>query len=305
MKRTLLLAVSIAAMLTSACSTPTVRQTQRQMTIAHRGSSNAVPEKTSASVCSTPAARQTQMPMVIAHRGSSDAAPENTLASALLAWRQNADAVEVDIRLSKDNRLMVIHDETTERTAGVDMKISETSSAKLRKLDVGSHKSKKYAGERIPFLEEIIDTVPPGKKLFVEVKSDAKTLPYLKEIVEKSGKADQIIIIGFDLEDMAAMKRLTPEIPVYWLNAAKEDKATKEYIPYDPDVIAITKESDLDALNLFYKGITEQFADQAKKHNLPLYTWTVDDLDIAKKMKALGIKGITTNTPKAIKTALQ
>jgi glycerophosphoryl diester phosphodiesterase len=242
--------------------------------------------------------------MIIAHRGSSEAAPENTVAAAMLAWQQNADAVEVDIHLSKDNRIMVIHDKTTERTAGVDLKVSETDSADLRKLDAGSHKGEKWAGQKIPFLDEIIETVPSNKKLFIELKSDAKTLPHLKRIIDQSAKADQLIIIGFDLENMAQMKKLTPQIPVYWLKAANKDEATEEYIPYDPDIIAITRDNGLDALNLFYKGMTKDFAAQAAKAQLPLYTWTVDDPDIARKMKKLRIRGITTNVPRKIRDAL-
>lgn len=244
-------------------------------------------------------------PMIIAHRGSSQAAPENTVAAAMLAWRQDADAVEVDIHLSKDNRIMVIHDKTTKRTAGVDMTVSETNSADLRKLDVGSHKDKKYGGEKIPFLEEIIETLPPNKKLFIELKSDAKTLPHLKKIVEESRKADQLIIIGFDLKNMAEMKRITPYIPIYWLKSAKKDEATEKYIPYDPNIIAITRQNGLDALNLFHHGITKSFTRHAKKQNLPLYTWTVDDPQAARQMKKLQIEGITTNVPDAMKRTLR
>jgi len=243
--------------------------------------------------------------MIIAHRGASEAAPENTIASAVLAWENGTDAVEVDIHLSRDNRLMVIHDETTKKTAGVDLKVSETDSAELRELDVGSHKGEKWAGERIPFLEEIIDTVPPGRKLVVEVKSDANTLPYLKQIIEQSGKADQIVIIGFDLEDMAAAKKLMPQRPVYWLKAAKKDETTEEYIPYTANLITLTKQNNLDGLNLFYEGLTEDFARQVRNAGLPLYVWTIDDPETARKIKKLAVKGITTNVPGVMKNALR
>src|SRR5690606_14502784 len=111
------------------------------------------------------------------HRGSSLEAPENTVASFMLAWKQGADAVEIDVHLSKDNRLMVIHDSNTKRTTGEDYVVKETHSDVLRKLDAGSFKGEKYRGEKIPFLEEIIDLLPPGKKLIVELKCDKKGLP--------------------------------------------------------------------------------------------------------------------------------
>jgi len=85
---------------------------------------------------------------IIAHRGASYLAPENTMASVMLGWEKGAD-VEVDIYLTKDNRIVVIHDDTTERTGGTDVNVAETTSEELRKLDVGSFKSEEYAGEQI------------------------------------------------------------------------------------------------------------------------------------------------------------
>ena len=107
---------------------------------------------------------------IIAHRGASHIAPENTVVSANAAWENGADAVEVDIYLSADGKIMVIHDSTTKRTTGSDYKVGETDSGILRSLDAGSWKGTEFAGEKIPFLEEIIETVPRGKRLYVEIK---------------------------------------------------------------------------------------------------------------------------------------
>src|SRR4030042_6528931 len=86
---------------------------------------------------------------IIAHRGASYLAPENTVASSMLAWELCSDAVEVDIYLSKDNRIMCIHDSNTKRTSGQDYVVKETDSGVLRKLDVGLFKDSKYKGEKI------------------------------------------------------------------------------------------------------------------------------------------------------------
>ena len=92
---------------------------------------------------------------IIAHRGASHLAPETTLASVMLGWQKNAD-VEIDVHLTKDNRIVVIHDETTKSTAEVELKVSETTAKELRQLDVGKYKGKEFAGEPIPFLEEVL-----------------------------------------------------------------------------------------------------------------------------------------------------
>ena len=132
---------------------------------------------------------------IIAHRGASYLAPENTLASTLLAWKLKADAVEVDVYLSKDNRIVVIHDRTTKRTSGVNLNVAQTTAEELRQLDVGRFKNKKYAGEKIPFLEEIIATVPPKKKLYVEVKCGPEIVPLLKQVIEQSGKKKTVLTL--------------------------------------------------------------------------------------------------------------
>ena len=92
---------------------------------------------------------------IIGHRGASYLAPENTMASFMLGWEKGAD-VELDIYLTTDNRIVVIHDGTTRRTAGTDLKVAASSSEELRKLDVGRFKSEQFAGERIPFLEDVV-----------------------------------------------------------------------------------------------------------------------------------------------------
>src|SRR5699024_7790571 len=93
---------------------------------------------------------------IIAHRGASHLAPENTLASVKLGYALGADAVEIDVHLSKDKQILVNHDSDTKRTAqGKNHIIADTDAEELRKLDVGSWKGEKYKGEKMPFLHEV------------------------------------------------------------------------------------------------------------------------------------------------------
>ncbi len=159
----------------------------------------------------------------IAHRGASYLAPENTLASAKLAWELGADAVEVDIHLSKDNRVMVIHDKDTKRTCNgkKNMIIAKTPSLVLRDLDAGSWKGEEFKGEKIPFLSEIIATVPDGKKLVVEIKAGSEIIPALKRSVEKSGKIRQLVFISFNWKAIIETQEAFPENKCYWLSSSK------------------------------------------------------------------------------------
>ena len=241
---------------------------------------------------------------IIAHRGASQAAPENTAAAVMLAWEKKVDGVEIDVHLTKDNRIVVLHDPSTKRTSGVDLEVKNTTADQLRKLDVGVFKDAKFAKERIPFLEEIIGTIPPKRKLFVEVKCGTEILPFLKETIAKSGKAKQIVIIGFDLKTMAASKKLMPDIPTYWLVEATRDEKTNQWLPHDLKLIQTAKDNGLDGVDVDFAGITKEFAAAVKSAGLRLYVWTVDDIEEAKRLKKLEVSGITTNQPDVIKEKL-
>src|SRR5580765_8096399 len=107
---------------------------------------------------------------VIAHRGESHDAPENTLASFGLAWERGDDTVETDIHLTSDGQLIISHDFDTKRITGQMLVIKDEPLAKLKTLDAGSWKDPKWAGEKYPTLDEVLKQMPPGKRIFVEIK---------------------------------------------------------------------------------------------------------------------------------------
>ena len=240
---------------------------------------------------------------IIAHRGASDLAPENTMASVRLGWEMRAD-VEVDVYLSKDQRIVVIHDKTTKRTAGVDLPVGETDAQQLCALDVGSFKDARFAGERIPLLADVIATIPPGQKLYIEIKCGKEILPLLRQMIADSGRMSQIVIIGFDLETVAASKELIP-VPTYWLKGTEKVKDTEEWIPHDPKLARMAKDKGLDGLDVHFAGVTEEFARAVKASGQRLYVWTVDDPEEAARLVELGVDGITTNRPDWLREQLK
>ena len=217
------------------------------------------------------------------------------MASVMLGWEKGAD-VEVDVHLSQDNRIVVIHDASTKRTAGIDLKVSETTSGELRKLDVGRFKAEEFVGEQIPFLADIIKTIPAKRKLYVEIKCGKEILPFLRQLIIESGKMSQIVIIGFNLETVTASKELI-DVPTYWLKGTAKDKETGERIPHDAKLVQTVKDKGLDGLDVHYAGVTEEFARAVKAAGQKLYVWTVDDPDEAMRLVQLGVDGITTNRP--------
>lgn len=230
----------------------------------------------------------------IAHRGASFSAPENTVASAKLAWELGTDAVECDIYLSKDNRIMVIHDKDTKRTCSgkKNLSIVDSPSTLLRDLDAGIWKDEKYKGEKIPFLSEMIETVPEGKTLVVEIKCGNEVLLPLERWMEKCVKKEQIVFICFDWKTIIETKKTFPENKCYWLSSSKTGLHKK---------IREAAENGLDGVNLNYSIIDEEIVKTAKENNLEVLAWTVDDPVVAKKLSDMGVTKITTNRPDWLK----
>ena len=150
---------------------------------------------------------------------------------------------------------------------------------------------------RIPLLEEVIATIPPKRRLFVEIKCGPEVLSPLEKVIEQSGKRDQIVIIGFGFETVTASKRLMPDIPTYWLVGTGKDKETDAWIPYSNTLVDKLAGTGLDGLDVHWAGVTEEFARSVREAGLGWYAWTVDDSVEAARLAKLGVQGITTNRP--------
>jgi glycerophosphoryl diester phosphodiesterase len=243
--------------------------------------------------------RLTRVVEIIAHRGASADAPENTLASIELAWRQHADAVEVDVQFSKDGEIVVIHDAHTRRTAGFRGKVRGLTLAQLKKLDAGRWKHPKWAGERIPTLGEALAIVPPDKRFFIEIKCRAEALPQFEKIITRSPLPPaQIVTIGFDLELMARIKKGIPALEVCWISQFWRNWRTGGWRPKPETLIRKAREAGLDGLDLGRRGpINAKFMAQARAANLKVYVWTVDSPTRARRLLQAGVDGITSNRP--------
>lgn len=236
-------------------------------------------------------------PLIVAHRGASFTAPENTVAAAKLAWKQDADAVELDIYLTKDNRVMVMHDGNTKRTTGQSYLIAETNSEVLRTLDAGSWKdASNYKGEKIPFLEEMIATIPKGKKMVIEIKCGQEVFPALQKIVQKSKKKNQLVFIAFNWETIVKAKQLFPKNACYWLSSSPAEVQAKM-----GEVI----KSGINGINLSSKIVDQQTVTKANELGYNVWSWTIDDPQEAKRLVNLGVKAITTNRPDLMRSSLR
>jgi glycerophosphoryl diester phosphodiesterase len=236
--------------------------------------------------------------LIIAHRGESFDAPENTLASIKLAWEKKISAVETDIHLTRDNEIVVIHDYDTKRISGIKKVIMNSSLKELKLIDAGTYKGSQWRGERIPTLDEVLQTVPEKAKIIIEIKSDEKILPKLKTTLSRSNlKYSQIEIITFRKEVLKSARLLMPEYKMllllnldyfwpWWTCRVNIEK-----------IIKMVRQHQFNGVDVWAgKLLTKEFIRAFKDAGLLVYAWTVDDPVIANILIGYGIDGITTNS---------
>jgi glycerophosphoryl diester phosphodiesterase len=233
---------------------------------------------------------------IIAHRGSSFYASENTLAAFKLAIKENAAGIEGDFRYTKDGYIVCIHDESSLRTSGVDLKIEESTLKEIRELEVGSWKDKKWKDEKIPLLTEILMLLPENRKFYIEIKSDVKIIPYLKEILKATTTViENIHFISFDKEVIKQSKKEIPQYKAFWLtDFNKENKENLTAV----EILKVLKDIKADGVDCkATANVDEEFVSIMRNAGMELHCWTVDDVETAKCFVELGFDSITTNKP--------
>jgi glycerophosphoryl diester phosphodiesterase len=261
---------------------------------------------------------------IIAHRGAGegfvqpDTAPENTLPAFAYAWSHevNADAAEADIHLTRDGEIVVIHDATTYRTTNSHWVVAEHTMAELRSLDAGSWKAPRFTGIHLPALEELIDTIPDGKRLYMEIKTGPRIAGRLAQVVRGSGKKpSQVPLIGFNIDSIRRVKEMLPEHECYLLVSFENDTANYEEGPDSRTVTRPAGPSGLDALMELVERAGLDGIDVSLEHppglrsrlrdrRLKAVVWTVNDVETARQMVAEGIGRITTDVPKQLRAGL-
>ena len=241
---------------------------------------------------------------IIAHRGYSELAPENTVAAFQLGWDKGTDACELDLYLTADNQIAILHDADTKRTTGIAKKVKESTLAELQLMDAGSWKDPKFKGERIPSLAQALATLPVGKqRFFLEIKDSARVVPALaKQLESWKPRAAQLCIIAFDRKVAQESKKAMPWMPVYRLSS----EVTKDKKPVDlTKLISDTKADGLDGLDLGLKwNWSPELVEQVRAAGLKLYAWTLNKPADVRRLAALGIDGITTDDPVMVRETL-
>ena len=228
----------------------------------------------------------------IAHRGFSGAAPENTLAAFEKAIDAGAEMFELDVLLSRDGRVVVIHDDTVDRTTDGEGKVASLTLAQLRALDAGAWFSREFEGERIPTLEEALSLARGRILVNVEIKTEAVgrgIVPKTLDIIERLGMRDQVVISSFDPRALARVRELDDTFVTASLFDARrqEDLSPQE----------VMDRVGSNGFNLSRRQVDPSIVEACHTLGRPVAVYTVDDPDEMAQLIALGVDGIFTNRP--------
>ena len=235
-------------------------------------------------------------PLIVAHRGASRDAPENTIPAFQLAWEQGADAIEGDFHLSKDGEIVCFHDANTERAAGTQLVVRQSTLAELKKLDVGASHGAAFKGTRIPTIAEVFATIPQGKKIFIEVKCGAEIIPTLLNEIDQSGLTqEQIVVISFNKQVIQQLKIKAPQYKASWLCSFNKQE-TGEITPSLATVLKTLRQIQADGLSS-NTAVPASVIEAVSQQGYEWHVWTINDLNTASRMQALGVLSITTDVP--------
>ena len=237
--------------------------------------------------------------LVFGHRGARAYAPMNTLPSFELALAQGADGVELDVRLTRDGEMVILHDDTVDGTTDGKGRIRDLMLSEVKALDAGSYFDAKYAGTRIPTLDEVFEAIGKRTRINVEIKAEGLRSDGVEvkvaEAIRRHGLARSIIVSSFNPLTLRCFRREMPEVPIGFLHSPE----TPPFVPYL--MIGLSHEGR----NPYFEQIDRKYMQWAKGTGYRVNTWTVNDSLRAIELRNLGVDCIITDQPDTIIAALR
>ena len=221
-------------------------------------------------------------PKIIAHRGVTRNDQENTLPAYHQAFSEGADGLEIDVRLSKDEKPIIFHDEDTSRLFKKSLEIKNTTFFELEALGKNEN--------RIPLLDEVLDFLPQNKECYIEIKSDANTVPFLDKLkIEKKN----ITFLSFDKNVVLALKKRFPNKLVFqsFHMLQIERYGIKK-------ILEFYKNGNSDGLSIDIRGLSNKTIDKILEKKIDLIIWTLNSMERLKELSKKNIRAIITDEVK-------
>jgi glycerophosphoryl diester phosphodiesterase len=240
-------------------------------------------------------------PLNFAHRGASHQAPENTLAAFLLAVELGADGIELDVQLSRDGEIVVIHDFVLETTTDGTGPVRERTLAELKELEARRRSADPYAGQQIPTLQEVIDTVGDRLLLNIELKTaswrDDGLAGAVVQAIEDNHLLDRTVVSTFNPLALRRVSKLNPNIRTGLLYAPS--------LPLPLRRAWARHLLELDAIHPHHSLVDDSYVPWARQRGYRAHTWTVDDPGRMRRLMLLGVDILITNRPDLYRQVLQ
>jgi glycerophosphoryl diester phosphodiesterase len=235
--------------------------------------------------------------MIIAHRGVSFDLPENSLPAFNMSWNHAADGIEGDFHLTKDGAIVCIHDEDTRRVCKQNIVVRDSTLKELKALDLDCQGTGNLQ-IKIPTLTEVLEILPDGKKIFIEVKCGSEIVePLFSELTRSKLNSNDAVIISFDEEVIKEFKVIAPNYRALLLYSYKQLNRNSSEVGCNInnliDVMRNIKADGLGTDNEFSKTLVEQTINAGFEY----HSWTIDSIDVAQKLINWGSSSITTNKP--------
>ena len=235
--------------------------------------------------------------LTVAHRGASAYAPENTLAAVRVAVDAGCYLVEVDVQRTRDGVLVLMHDTDLERTTGRRVAVADVTHEELRRLDAGSWFSQVYAGERVPTLDELLDTLEGSRTgLLLEVKRPdlhpGIAVDAARCLRARAFPVDRVVVQSFDHRVMRQLSRYAPELTVGLLGhpPVRRLRELARWAAY---------------VNPHHRRATGSYVAAVQAAGMRSLVWTADrDADLHRAL-AMGVDGVISNRPDALLRILE
>lgn len=229
-------------------------------------------------------------PVVIAHRAGVTFGPENTVAALNQAVKDGADMAEIDVQQLKDGTLVVLHDTNFMRTTGVKLNVWDAEYEQVKGMDAGSFRSREYAGEPVPTLEEMLEAAKGKVQLMIELKATGREQSLVEDtitLIKEYGMEEQCNIASLDLELLKQAKKLDPEIKTTYIS-----------------VLLVSKSYDLkqiDSYSVETSFLSRELVYQAHMQGKKVYGWTASTDENIKKVLSSEADGIVTDNPELVR----
>jgi glycerophosphoryl diester phosphodiesterase len=241
-------------------------------------------------------------PLIIAHRGSSAYAPENTLAAFNLAAAQGADAIELDVDLTRDGHVIVMHDATIDRTTDGHGRVADLTLDEIRRVDAGVWKAAEFKGERVPLLDEVLAAVGQAVLIDIEIKGMSLRGHGLEQqvaaLIAKHDLFDRVVLSSFNPFALRRAKQIDPRLACGLI--------------YSSDLPIFLRKAwlaplipQLNARHPHHSQITRSVVEQFHAQGQSVYVWTVNQAGVAHAMAQFGVDGLIGDDPVLIRDTLE